>query len=87
MSVLAAVVGEKEEVHVLADGDGSMVQVAKIDFSKEGGGDSPLPGQVPHPFIADEAEPTFKKVSRGPVDEDQIQLQEENDLNYDYGSH
>ena len=68
----------------VADGDGSEVQVAQIDFSKEEGGDSPLPGQVPREDNGEEVETAFKQDSRGHLEEDRIQLQEEISLNYQY---
>ena len=67
----------------VADGDGNEVQVAQIDFSKEEGGDSPLPGQVPREEDEGEAETALHE-SHGHIEEDRIQLQEEIALNYDY---
>ena len=68
-------------------GDGREVQTAKIDLMGDDEGDSPLPGQVPLTDPApDDAEPEFRQPhSRGHVEEDQIQLQEEPILNYNYG--
>ena len=61
--------------------------MAKIDLTGEGEGDSPLPGQVPLTDAApDDAEPEFRQPhSHGHIEEDQIQLQEEPSLNYNYG--
>ena len=56
--------------------------MAKIDLTGEGEGDSPLPGQVP----LTDAAPEFRQPhSHGHIEEDQIQLQEEPSLNYNYG--
>ena len=74
--------GIKSEMGV-SQGDGSEVQVSRIDLSKEDDGDSPLPGQVPPPY--EEAETTFRKSSPHQIEEDRIQLQEETSLNYVYG--
>jgi hypothetical protein len=62
--------------------------VAKIDMMVDGEGDSPLPGQVPLTDTApDDAEPEFRQPHshHGHIEEDQIQLQEEPSLNYNYG--
>ena len=68
-------------------GEDGEVQVAKIDFSKEEGGDSPLPGQIPPSPTTEEPETTFKGGSQTNTDEDRIQLQEETGLNYSYSNH
>ena len=50
-------------------------------------GDSPLPGQVPLTGDApDDIEPEFRQPnSHGHIEEDQIRLQEEPSLKYEYG--
>ena len=61
--------------------------MAKINLMGDGEGDSPLPGQVPLTDDApDDTEPEFRQPnSHGHIEEDQIQLQEEPSLKYDYG--
>lgn len=61
--------------------------MAKIDLMGDGEGDSPLPGQVPVTDAdPDDAEPEFRQPhSQGNIEEDQIQLQEEPSLYYNYG--
>ena len=70
----------------MAHGDENEVQVAKIDFTRDEGGETPLPGQVPRTYDDDEVETTFKNGSHAKAEEDRIQLQEETGLNYNYGN-